>query len=173
MKQNLKEWLYLKSNVPPFKKTNRYTVCTTHLYLSIKNFFQCSFLFASVQFVHLCFLISSFLNIKEFSNIKSVRFNREFDSSHNFANSNIFQTRFSHFVSEKENSEFFGRKGNSENKRSQLDYKCLGKKRVLWNRLSVFALQGCLETTMDITSTCQFSLTERDFLKDHLIFAQR
>ena len=112
------------------------TVCTTHLYLSIKNFFQCSFLFASVQFVHLCFLISSFLNIKEFSNIKSVRFNREFDSSHNFANSNIFQTRFSHFVSEKENSEFFGRKGNSENKRSQLDYKCLGKKRVLWNRLS-------------------------------------
>ena len=62
-----------------------------------------------LPFVRLCAVLSSFLNSKEFLNIKSVRFNREFDSSHNFANSNIFQTRFSHFVLEKENSEFEGK----------------------------------------------------------------
>ena len=111
VRQNLKELSY-SGKTTAFKHLN---IINVYLISAAKrlsnkwlfNFInQISFFILNIPFVRLCVVLSSFPNSKEFLNIKSVRFNREFDSSHNFANSNIFQTRFSHFLLEKENSKF-------------------------------------------------------------------
>ena len=75
------------------------------------------------HFVMFC----SFLNFKNLWILNlSDSTEREFDSSHNFANSNIFQTRFSHFVFKMENPKF-ERKGCWSKYMSSFNQKSLCK----------------------------------------------
>ena len=61
---------------------------------------------STISFRHFV-MFCSFLNFKNLWILNlSDSTEREFDSSHNFANSNIFQTRFSHFVFKMENPKF-------------------------------------------------------------------